>query len=77
MEKNILEILSEVKPGVDFEGRTDLIDAGILASFDIISLVSELNDEFDVEISVVDLVPENFNSVEAMAKMIKRLEDED
>lgn len=77
MEKKILEILSEVKPGVDFEGRTDLIDAGILASFDIISLVSELNDEFDVEISVVDLVPENFNSVEAMAKMIKRLEDED
>ena len=64
MEKKILEILSEVKPGVDFEGRTDLIDAGILASFDIISLVSELNDEFDVEISVVDLVPENFNSVE-------------
>jgi D-alanine--poly(phosphoribitol) ligase subunit 2 len=76
MEKKILEILSEVKPGVDFEGRTDLI-AGVLASFDIISLVSELNDEFDVEISVVDLVPENFNSVEAMAKMIKRLEDED
>ena len=77
MEKKILEILSEFKPGVYFEGRTDLIDAGILASFDIISLVSELNDEFDVEISVVDLVPENFNSVEAMAKMIKRLEDED
>lgn len=77
MEKKIIEILEDVKPGVEFEGRTDLIDAGVLASFDIISLVSELNDEFDVEISVADLVPENFNSVSAMASMIKRLEDED
>lgn len=77
MEEKIVEILKEVKPGVDFEGRNDLIDAGVLASFDIISLVSELNDEFDIEISVADLVPENFNSVSAMANMIKRLEDED
>lgn len=77
MEKKIIEILSSVKPGVDFEGKTDLIDGGVLASFDIISLVSELNDEFDIEISVAELVPENFNSVEAIANMVKRLEDED
>lgn len=77
MEKKIIEILNSVKPGVDFEGKTDLIDCGILASFDIISLVSELNDEFDIEISVAELVPENFNSVEAIANMVKRLEDED
>lgn len=77
MEEKILNILKEIKPGIDFEGRTDLIDAGVLASFDIISLVAELNDEFDIEISVVELVPENFNSISAIAKMVQRLEDED
>lgn len=77
MEEKIIEILKEVKPGVEFAGRNDLIDAGVLASFDIISLVSELNDEFDIEISVAELVPENFNSVCAIAKMVQRLEDED
>lgn len=77
MEEKILEILKEVKPGVEFEGKTDLIDAGVLASFDIISLVAELNDEFDIEISVVELIPENFNSISAIAKMVQRLEDED
>lgn len=77
MENKILEILKDIKPGVDFEGKTDLIDAEILASFDIISLVAELNDEFDIEISAAELVPENFNSISSIAKMVQRLEEDD
>lgn len=76
MEK-LLEILQELKPGVDFEGNTHLIDDGILESLEIITLASELNDEFDVEITVADVLPENFNSAEAIWKMIERLQDED
>lgn len=76
MEK-LLEILSTIKPSFDFESATNLIDNGILDSMDIVRLVGELSDEFDVEIGVTDLIPENFNSVEAMMNMINRLEDEE
>lgn len=75
--EELLEILETVKPGVDFKNSTSIIDDGLLESLDIVRLVSELNDEFDIEIQVTDLVPENFNSVSAMMKMIERLEDGD
>ena len=75
MEK-LLEILSTIKPGVEFENLNNIVDDGVLDSMDIARLVGEISDEFDVEVEVTDLVPENFNSVEAMMKMIKRLEDE-
>lgn len=74
--KELLGILEAIKPGVDFENETDLIGKQILASIDIIKLVSKLSDAFDIEIGVTDLVPENFNSVDAMMKMIERLEEE-
>ena len=74
--EELLEILQELKPGVEFEGQTHLFDDGILDSLDVVSLVSEIDDAFDVEISVVDLRPENFNSVEAMMALIERLQDE-
>lgn len=74
--EELLEILEAIKPGYDFESSTTLIDDGVLTSMDIIKLVSDLQDEFDVDIAVTDLVPENFNSAEAMMDMIKRLEDE-
>lgn len=72
MRETILEILSGVRGDVDFENSTKLIDDGILESLDIVAIVGELNDEFDVEISVEDLVPENFNSVDAMVELITR-----
>ena len=72
MRKTILEILSGVRSDIDFENNTKLIDDGILESLDIVAIVGELNDEFDVEISVEDLVPENFNSVDAMVELITR-----
>lgn len=74
--EQLLEILQELKPGVEFEGQERLFDDGILDSLDIVSLVSEIDDVFDVEITVVDLRPENFNSVEAMMALIGRLQEE-
>ena len=73
----LLEILQDIKPGVDFENETALIDNGVLDSLDIIKLVGQISDEFDVEVEVTDLVPANFNSAKAMYAMIQRLEDED
>ncbi len=73
--EELLEILSEVKPGVDFETEKELVDSGILDSMTIIQLVARLTDEYDIEITPMDLVPENFNSAEAIYAMIQRLED--
>ena len=70
------EILSEIRPDVDFETEKHLIDNGILDSFDIISIVGEINTAFDVEINVEYLLPENFNSMEAMYELICKLQDE-
>ena len=75
MEK-ILEILQGIRSDVDFENEKKLIDDGILDSFDIIEIVSTFNDEFDIEIDVDELMPENFNTVEAMKQLIERLQDE-
>lgn len=71
----LLEILKEAKPEVDFGKETALIDNSILDSFDIVQLVMKLNEEFDIEIGAEEIVPANFNSAEAMYKMIQRLQD--
>lgn len=76
MKEKIMAILKDLREEVDFESETKLIDGEVLDSFDIISLVGELNDEFDIEISVDDLLPENFNSVDAMCELVKKLQDE-
>ena len=72
MEK-MMEILKGIRPDVDFANEKKLIDDGVLDSFDIISIVSEFCDAFDVEIDVEDLEPENFNTVDAMLELINRL----
>ena len=71
MLEELLEILTEAVPGVDFETETALVDDEILESLDIVTIVSEIKEAFDVEISVDDLVPENFNSVQAMRALIE------
>ena len=71
MREQVISILSELCPGVDFEHETALIDDGLVDSLDIVSIVSELMDTFGVEISVEDLQPENFNSVGAIVKLIQ------
>ena len=70
----ILEILNEVRPDVDFDNEKLLIDDDILDSFDIITIVSEFNEAFDIDIDVEDLEPENFNTVQAMKELIDRLQ---
>lgn len=71
----LLKIISEIRPDVDFLTETALIDADILDSFDIISIVSEVNDCFGIEINVNDLLPENFNSAEALYQLIVKLQN--
>ena len=73
MKEKILEILDDINSDIDYESETALIDDGLLDSFDIVSLVSELNSTFDINITVVDLVPENFNTLAAMTALVERL----
>ena len=79
MKKQIIEILSEICPGIDFETETALIDDGLIDSLDIVAVVTELMEAFDAELDVErlhelgvdDLTPENFNSVEAIEELIE------
>ena len=72
MEK-LLEILKGVRPDVDFENETALVDDGILDSFDVVSIISELDDAFGVQIRIAELDPENFNSAKSIWAMIEKL----
>lgn len=74
--EELLEILNENCPGIDFEGQEHLIDDGILDSLNIVMLVGELNEAFDISIGAEDLVPENFNSLQAIYALVQRLADE-
>lgn len=76
MKEQLLQILENAHPDVDYESQTRLIDDGILDSFDIIMVVTDIKDTFDVEITVENLQPENFNSVDAMMALITRLQEE-
>jgi acyl carrier protein len=71
----VLEILGDINPDVDFDKATAIIDDKLLDSFDIVTLVGELNDAFDISIGVVDLVPGNFNTVDAIVGLVARLQD--
>ncbi len=76
MEK-LLEILNQIRSDIDFDNEKALVDDGVLDSFDIVSIVSELSMEYDIDISIDDMTAENFNSAEAMFEMITRIQDED
>ena len=75
MEK-ILEILNSIRDDIDYEKEDKLIDDGILDSFDIVSIVGELCDAYDITITVDDMEPENFNSAAAIHELVERLVDE-
>lgn len=75
--EDLLQILSDLHPEVDFETCDTLIDDKILDSFDIVSIIAEIEDQFDVVISAEKIIPENFNSAEALWALIQELEDED
>lgn len=74
--EELLEILNDIQPGVDFENEKHLIDDHLLDSLSIISLVAELEYTFDVTIPAVEIIPDNFNSAEAMLEMLQRLQED-
>ena len=71
----LIEILNSLHPDVDFATATDLVDEGILDSLDIVTLVTEIDATFDVTIPAEEIVPENFNSAEALMALIERLDE--
>ena len=70
----MLGILKGIRPDVDFENEKELIDASVLDSFDIIAIVSEFDEAFDIDIDAADLEPENFNTIEAMWELIQEMQ---
>lgn len=72
----IQEILEEIHPGIDYANETALIDDGLLDSFNVIAIVTELNARFGVRISISDLEPENFNSMQAIHALVERCRQE-
>ncbi|NLD86664.1 MAG: acyl carrier protein [Clostridiales bacterium] len=74
--KDLLNLLNECCPDVDFENETSLIDDGVHTSLDIVMIVGELNDVYDISITVDELEPENFNSASAIFALVERLRNE-
>ncbi|MDY2777337.1 MAG: phosphopantetheine-binding protein [Collinsella sp.] len=75
--ETIIDILEDLKPGVDYANQTELVKTRVLDSLTIIALVAELEDEFDITIPAVEIVAQNFDSVEAIDRLVRRLQDED
>ncbi len=75
MEQMIADILKKMYPDVSIDDNTRLVDDGILDSLDIVTLVTELNAAFDIVVPAVEIVPDHFNSVAALAAMVRRLDD--
>ena len=74
MEK-LMNILMEIDDSIDYENEKALIDGRLLHSFGVITLVSELEDAYDIEIEASEMIPDNFNSAEAIYKMVLRLQE--
>ena len=72
--KELMEILEDLLPGIPLEGRTDLVESGDLDSMTSLNLISDISDEVDVEIPVSEVVPENFQSPEAIMALIEKLQ---
>ena len=70
------EILQGIHPDIDYDNETGLIDKRIFDSFDVITLVGELMDTFDVEITAEHMIPEHFNSMQAIRELIDTLSEE-
>ena len=76
MEEKVLEVLSGEFPQIDFTASDALVDDGILDSLTIVSIISTLNMEFDIEIPYEEIIEENFNSIKGLAVMVERLQNE-
>ena len=76
MLERVYAILEEIIPGKDYKTAEDLVDSKTLTSMNIVKLVTRLNDEFDIEITPLHLVPSNFNSAKAMVNLVEELDGE-
>ena len=76
LKEQILEILEELAPGIDYASCTTLIDDRHIDSLAMVALIAELEEVFDVEIPPVLIVPANFNSLDAICALVKKLQDE-
>ena len=74
--EELIEILEDLHPEVDFDTCDTLVDDKILDSFDIIPIISEINETFDVVIPAEEIIPDNFNSAKALYALVTRLEEE-
>ena len=72
--EQLIEIMQNLHPDIDFETYDGLVDDGILDSLDIVTLITDINDAFDVSIPAEEILPENFNSAEALWDLIERLD---
>lgn len=72
-KEKVVAILHQVKPAKNLENVMDIIEGGYLDSFDLMSLIAQLSDQFGIEIGVDEMTPENFNSVEALVAMVEKL----
>lgn len=75
--ERLYEILEDIQPDVDFETTENLVDDHVLSSLSILALIAELEDEFDITIPAVEVIPANFNSAQAMYTMIQRLQEDE
>lgn len=76
MRKTLLDILNDVKSGIDYEKEQHLVGEQILTSMEIVMLIMKISDEFDITISPLDIVPENFESLDAILKLINKIQEE-
>lgn len=72
MEKEILQILQEIQPAYDFESNSDFIEEGFLDSFDVVQVINELENKFNIKISALDILPENFCSIQAIKNLVMK-----
>ena len=75
--EELLEILNDINPDVNYETEDNLIDGKVYDSFSIITLISNISEEFDIELGPEHLIPENFNSAQAMWNMIQQIQEDE
>ena len=73
----VIEMLEDVKEGVDYRNATGLVDNREIDSFDILAIISAIDDEFDLSVPAKDVVPANFNSAQSLCALINRLAEEE
>ena len=75
--EDVIGMLEDIQEDIDYEEEDGLIDNDLLDSFDILAIVSAVDEEFDVEIPAKEITPDNFNSAEALHQLIVSLSEED